>query len=89
MEQRRGGPRWRIRSPSLIGSVQTVTEKLQSMPGKEEVDAISATLQGWLQKKLGDVEHLELSNFQSPKIGYSSTTHLFDLQFRRNGETTT
>lgn len=59
------------------------------MSGTQEVADISARLQGWLQTQLGDVEKLELANFQSPKIGYSSTTHLFDLQYRSGGEATT
>lgn len=59
------------------------------MSGQETVDPISDKLRGWLQRRLGDVQQLELSKFESPKIGYSSTTLLFDLRYRRNGETTT
>ncbi len=54
---------------------------------EEDIDKIRDNLRGWLQQRLADCEHLELSNFSSPKIGYSSTTLLFDLFYQRNGET--
>jgi aminoglycoside phosphotransferase (APT) family kinase protein len=59
------------------------------MSGREEVAEINDKLRGWLQKRLHDVQQLELTNFESPKIGYSSTTLLFDLRYRRRGKTTT
>lgn len=59
------------------------------MSENQEAKEISDKLHGWLTSRLGDVEQVELTNFQSPKIGYSSTTHLFDLQFIRNGEAET
>ncbi|MBW2232550.1 MAG: phosphotransferase family protein [Deltaproteobacteria bacterium] len=59
------------------------------MSGREEVAEINDKLRGWLQKRLHDVQELELTDFESPKIGYSSTTLLFDLRYRRRGKTTT
>jgi aminoglycoside phosphotransferase (APT) family kinase protein len=57
-----------------------------AMSGREEISAISDSLRGWLENRLGDVQQLEVTNFASPKIGYSSTTLLFDLRYRRKGE---
>lgn len=59
------------------------------MPGRAEAVELTDKLKGWLHERLGDVQQLEITDLESPKIGYSSTTFLFDLRYRRKGETIT
>ena len=50
---------------------------------------IRDALEGWLQGQIPKATALELTNFQSPKIGYSSTTLLFELTAQIGDETRT
>ena len=62
------------------------------MSKNPEFAEIHPPLRDWLRARLGEtakVDEVELTNFKSPKIGYSSTTHLFDLQYRTDGASTT
>jgi aminoglycoside phosphotransferase (APT) family kinase protein len=59
------------------------------MSEQQKPEEIGGKLKSWFQERLADVEQLEIVDLASPQIGYSSETLLFDLRYRRAGETVT